>query len=111
MKTHIIIPLVLCLIALAGCRVTEEKIDLWKSTQKGPKKLAGVLIDAEQDMALRAKAVVALTEIKEQALLSEAFGKIDAADGDAVIAAAAPMLAAMPMQSVETSGLMNCMVS
>ena len=33
------------LVAAAGCEVNEEKIELWKGTKNGPKKLAGTVID------------------------------------------------------------------
>ena len=35
---------------LLGCEVNEEKIELWKGTQNGPKKLAGTLIDPEIEL-------------------------------------------------------------
>jgi len=79
-------------LSLVACQVTEEKIELWKGTQNGPKKLAGTLIDSDVPTELRAKAAVALVEIQEWQLFRESFQKMQAADADAVILAVAPIL-------------------
>ncbi|MCP4606966.1 MAG: hypothetical protein GY847_41720 [Proteobacteria bacterium] len=83
------------LLAAFSCEVTEEKIELWKSTQNGPKKLAGTVIDPEVSMDLRAKATVALVEINAWELFRELFKKMNKEDAEKVIAAVTPLLAKM----------------
>jgi hypothetical protein len=82
-------------VGLLGCEVTEEKIELWKGTQQGPKKLAGTLIDPEVDMNLRAKAAVALVEINAWDLFRESFQKMEPADSGKVVNAVSPILGEM----------------
>lgn len=84
--------LLLAVALVGGCEVTEEKIDLWKGTQNGPKKLAGTLIDPGVSTELRAKAAVALVEIKELDLFHESFQKMEKSDSQALIESAAPIL-------------------
>jgi hypothetical protein len=86
---------VLVALLALGCEVTEEKIELWKGTQNGPKKLAGTLIDPEISMDLRAKAAVALVEINSWDLYRESFQKMDKSDSSKVVQAVAPILAEM----------------
>ena len=86
--------ILLCLAALllVRCSVTEEKIELWKGTQNGPKKFAGTIIDPGVELNLRVKAAVALVQINNWDLFRESFTKMDKADGDQVIAVIAPSL-------------------
>jgi len=79
--------------ALAGCKIDDEKIALWKTTENGPKKLAGALIDPEQPLEIRVKASVALVEIKNLDLIRESFQKMEKADAQKVIFALAKELA------------------
>jgi hypothetical protein len=97
MKVAWLFRLLLCLtlIPLASCEVNEEKIELWKGTQQGPKKLAGTLIDPSVAMELRAKAGVALVEINNWDLFRESFQKMEKADSDKVALAIAPLLEQM----------------
>lgn len=88
---------------LIGCEVTAEKIELWKGTQNGPKKLAAALTDPELQLDLRAKAAVALVEINSWELFRESFKQLDKKDADSVILAAAPILAEM-VQAQDPSG-------
>jgi len=94
----VVVRLALLLLAVAllgGCEVTEEKIELWKGTQNGPKKLAGTLIDPDVSTELRAKAAVALIEIKELDLFHESFEKMEKSDSQKLIESAAPILGEM----------------
>ncbi|MCP4676509.1 MAG: hypothetical protein GY854_13545 [Deltaproteobacteria bacterium] len=86
---------VLALLVLAGCEVTEEKIDLWKGTQNGPKKLASTVVDSDVQMNLRAKAAVALVEINAWDLFRELFKKMEKSDAESVVTAVTPILAKM----------------
>ncbi len=97
MKASVIvwISLLLGLLIATGCEVTEERIELWKGTQNGPKKLAGTVIDPEIDLNLRAKAAVALVEIDDYKLFQEMFTKMERAEAAKVIDAVAPRLAEM----------------
>lgn len=80
-------------LAVLGCDVTPEKIQLWKGTKNGPKKLAGTLIDSSIPMDLRASAAVALVEIRAWDLYREAFTKMKKEDSAEVIDSVAPILA------------------
>jgi hypothetical protein len=85
--------LLLAFSALLGCSVDQEKIDLWKTTENGPKKLAGALFDPGQPMEIRCKAAIALVEINNWDLYRESFQKMEKGDAQKVIAALAPQLA------------------
>ncbi len=87
--------LTLSFFILAGCEVTEEKINLWKGTQNGPKKLAGTVIDTEIELGLRAKATVALVEINAWDLFREAFKKMEKSDAQRIVETVAPILSKM----------------
>ena len=89
----------LVLSLLMGCAVTEEKIELWKGTKNGPKKLAAAAVNRELPLDLRAKAIIALSEISDRDdeniwdLYIKSFEAMDKADAAKVIETAAPMLA------------------
>lgn len=76
----------------AGCEITSEKIETWKGTTNGPKKLAGTLIDPEVPTELRAQAGRALVEIHDRELFMESFRKMEADDAARVIDVLAPLL-------------------
>jgi hypothetical protein len=97
--------IVLGCLALAGCTVTEEKIELWKTTQNGPKKLAGTLIDPAVPVDLRAKAGTALVAINDWDLFREAFLKMDRTDVQGVILGMAPLLGAVVAGGGEATAL------
>ena len=80
-------------LTLTGCQIDDEKIALWKTTENGPKKLAGALIDPDQPLDIRVKASIALIEIKNLDLVRESFQKMEKADAQKVIGALAPELA------------------
>lgn len=96
MKT---IGLALGMLFVLGCEVTEEKIELWKGTKNGPKKLAATAIDKEVPVPLRAKAVVALSEIRDRDdedvwdIFLKVFQKMEKSDGQKVVDAAITPLA------------------
>jgi len=77
---------------LTACEITEEKVELWKGTQNGPKKLAGALIDPDLPINIRAKAGVALVEINQWENFRKAFLKMEKEDSQKTIAAIAPLL-------------------
>lgn len=81
--------------ALLACEVTAEKVELWKSTQNGPKKLAEAMVSQDVSLDIRSKAGVALIEISSWDLLREALQKMDKAEAEKVVEAMAPLLAAM----------------
>jgi hypothetical protein len=92
------IALLIVLLIAAGCQVTNENIELWKGTKNGPKKLAAAAIDQTVPLDLRAKAIVALSEISDRddediwGLLIQSFEKMDRADASKVIEASVPAL-------------------
>ncbi|MBN2341097.1 MAG: hypothetical protein JXX29_04110 [Deltaproteobacteria bacterium] len=94
MRTKILLITLLSGLLLFGCKVTEEKISLWKSTQAGPQKIAEVLSDSEAPVELRSAAAIALIEIKQHALLTESLEKISKEEADNVIYTAVPSLTA-----------------
>lgn len=80
---------------LLGCEVTEEKLELWKGTQNGPKKLASTVTDPDVPMNLRAKAAVALVDINSWDLFRESFQNMDKAESAKVAGEVAPILAGL----------------
>lgn len=52
------------LLGLAGCDVTDDNIEHWKHTQRGPGKIATVLVEGRYAMPLRVHAARALIEMK-----------------------------------------------
>jgi len=62
-------PLVLALSGLApvlatGCRVDEEAVHRWETTERGPDKLVAVLTHDKYDTALRVKAAISLVQMR-----------------------------------------------
>jgi hypothetical protein len=80
---------------LVACEVTPEKVELWKSTQNGPKKLAAAMVSPDASMDIRGKAGVALIEIASWDLLRESLQKMDKPQAEKVVDAMAPLLAQM----------------
>jgi hypothetical protein len=81
--------------ALAACEVTPEKVELWKSTQNGPKKLAEAMVSPDVPLDLRGKAGVALIEISSWDLLREALQKMEKTQAEQLVEAMAPLLGQM----------------
>ena len=80
--------------SLAGCRPTSEKIQRWKETEAGPRKLAAAVADAELALPLRGEAALALIEIRElEALVEAVRGTSPAAQGALMTALAQTLLA------------------
>ena len=99
------------LLMLLGCEVTPEKIQLWKGTKNGPKKLAGTLIDSTVPMDLRASAAVALVEIRSWELFRDAFTKMKKEQAAELVDAVAPVLAKLAEgEKAEKSGLTKLQV-
>jgi hypothetical protein len=76
----------------AACNVTSQDIESWKSTQKGPDKLAAVLLDDRYTPSLRAEAAKALAEIGQWDKYDKAIEAVDAEPRKAVIEELVPML-------------------
>lgn len=55
----------LVVLTVTACKVTPEDIEKWKGTQKGPDKLAAVLLDDKYDASLRAQSAIALAELDD----------------------------------------------
>lgn len=75
-----------------ACNVTSNDIETWKSTQKGPDKLAAVLLDDRYPPALRAEAAIALADIGQWDKYDKALDAIEADSRKKVIDELAPML-------------------
>ena len=86
---------------VTGCNVTEEKIELWKGTQNGPKKLADTVGDSSVPAKLRAKAGVALVQINEWNLFRKTFSDMPKEDRDEIVLIIAPMLGEISKGSVD----------
>jgi hypothetical protein len=62
---------------LAGCRVDQNDIHRWETTDRGPRKLCAVLIHDKYDMALRVEAALSLIRMKPRSGRRPAFSNID----------------------------------
>ena len=86
------------LVVLAGCAVTEEKIEMWKGTKNGPKKLAAASVNKDVPMEIRAEAVIALSEISDRDdeniwdLYIKSLEAMDKMDAAKIVEIAAPIL-------------------
>jgi len=95
---------VVLVILAAGCSVKPEDLENWKNTQKGPDKLAAVLLDDKYDADLRARAAVALADIGEYAqwdVLEKAFKVIEEPQRSQVIDAMVPYLDKMMTEGTQ----------
>jgi hypothetical protein len=80
MRTGLVVALA-CALAAAGCeRVSSEKIEQWKSTQKGPGKLLDALKDSTVAPGLRAEAAAALVDIGQADDVDQAMVGIPAGE-------------------------------
>ncbi len=66
---------------LSGCRVDQNDIHRWETTDRGPRKLCAVLVHDKYDMSLRVEAALALIRMKPRSGRRPAFSQIDP-DGD-----------------------------
>jgi hypothetical protein len=51
---------------LAGCKVTDKDVDVWKGTVKGPGKMVAVMLADKYEVPLRASAGLALVDMERQ---------------------------------------------
>lgn len=56
--------LCLALVGALGCKVTEDDIETWKGTVKGPRKMLAVVLADKYEMPLRARAALGLVEME-----------------------------------------------
>lgn len=66
---------------LSGCRVDQNDIHRWETTDRGPRKLCAVLVHDKYDMSLRVESALALIRMKPRSGRRPAFSQIDP-DGD-----------------------------
>ena len=83
--------------ATAGCKVTENDIDHWKRTVKGPGKMVAVMLAEKYEPPLRASAALALVDMERQdvdgvAELQRALGTLDEATRLALVKTVTPGL-------------------
>jgi HEAT repeat protein len=64
-------------LATSGCRVNEDDLHRWESTDHGPRKLCAVLVHDKYDTPLRVEAAIALIRMKPRAGRRVAFTAID----------------------------------
>lgn len=86
---------VLLLGALAGCEATEEDIERWKGTMRGPAKITAVVVESRYPLELRGRAAVALVEIAGWDHFNAAFERLSEEDRRGVIHAMIPRLREM----------------
>ena len=79
-------------IAAWGCKVTSSDIEKWKKTQKGPDKLAAVLLDDRYSAQMRAEAAWALAEIGNWDKYDKALKAIDSSARGKVVEVLVPIL-------------------
>jgi hypothetical protein len=66
---------------LSGCRVDQNDLHRWETTDRGPRKLCAVLVHDKYDMSLRVESALALIRMKPRSGRRPAFSQIDP-DGD-----------------------------
>jgi hypothetical protein len=82
-------------VPLAGCdKVTTDNIQLWKTTEKGPGKLADALRDRSVDAKLRAQAAAALVDIGKSDDVEAALAAMPASERWDVVRAVMPIYVA-----------------
>lgn len=64
MRTLAVTLAVLLLTLFSACKVTDEDIENWKGTVKGPGKLVAVILTPKYSMELRSRAAIALVEME-----------------------------------------------
>jgi len=94
------------LIASAGCKVTNEDVDLWQGTIKGPGKMVAIILADKFDMPLRVHAALALvemerTDVEGVAELQKALQTVDETTRNAVIDGMADGLIALMSKPAE----------
>jgi HEAT repeat protein len=70
--------------SIPACKVTSEKIQKWKRTERGPAKLRAAVRDADLTLALRSEAALALTDLGLSQPLSEDFRALNQSDRSAI---------------------------
>jgi len=80
-----------------GCRVTENDVETWKGTVKGPSKMVAVLLADKYDLQLRTHAALALVEMQRSDIdgtgeLLAALQKLDPPTREKVLAGIVPGL-------------------
>ncbi len=87
------------LFSVFGCKVTENRIELWKGTKNGPPKIAEAVLDDELSVSIRTKALIALIEIANRndrdiwSLFEESLRNLSKKDLKLIIEHAIPILA------------------
>ena len=81
----------------AGCRVTDNDVETWKGTVKGPSKMVAVLLADKYDLELRTRAALALVEMQRSDIdgtgeLLSTLQKLDADTRGKVLAGLVPGL-------------------
>jgi hypothetical protein len=94
MRRLMVPPLLFLVLTAAACEsVTSDSIARWKTTEKGPGKLADALKDSSVTPPLRAKAAVALVEMGKDDEVDQILGQLPPADKAAVVKELVPLYA------------------
>jgi hypothetical protein len=91
----------------SGCKVTNDDIDSWKGTRKGPGKMAAVLLAKKFDVDLRTYAALGLVEMERQdvdgvAEVQRAIQKVEPETRDQITAGLADGLIALMKKAPAT---------
>lgn len=91
----------LCLLAAASCRVDDDDLRRWETTQRGPEKLVAVLTHDKYDVTLRIDAALALVRMSPRGgrrvgipLMVNAVASVDPQVRKAIMAGVVPVLVA-----------------
>lgn len=88
---------------LSGCRVDQNDLHRWETTDRGPRKLCAVLVHDKYDINLRVEAALALIRMKPRSGRRPAFSQIDPdGDLDACKRTFVDALAAVPSDTRQT---------
>lgn len=95
------------LITLVSCEVTQQDIERWKSTKKGPAKLTAVIIEKRYPYEIRALAVTALVEMGAWDHLSTALKRLEKKDSGVLTKHIIPKMEELLAQGVQPGELPN----
>jgi hypothetical protein len=82
-----------------GCRVDEQDLARWETTQRGPDKISSVIIHDKYDMNLRVEAALSLVRMPARGgrfvgidILTKSLGSTSAAERDKIVAGLVPAM-------------------
>jgi len=97
LRNLITLTLAIALTGVASCRVTDNDVETWKGTVKGPSKMVAVLLADKYELPLRTNAALALVEMQRSDIdgtgeLLQALQKLDSGTREKVLSGLVPGL-------------------